>query len=989
MDPSFHDQADYLQWLARQVSTPQDAYDAQQRAQLEAMITPPGWGARVPSFDVPSATAGVGAYAPTTILGNGVVTTAALSDGAVTGPKIAAAAVAWEKFASGILPPRVVTSLPSLPDSVYPQGSLVFLTTDMKIYRNTDGSTWSVAVDGADILANSITAGQIAAGAIGADELAATIVLASLIKTANTGCRVEIDTNGIRAIDSSNNLMVNIPTDGSPVYVYGQVQASSLNVLGNATLRGTANELTKGSVTNLGNSTGNPTAAPVLTQGWDTVSVPTSSPGWMHSMAYDAAGGAGGATKVFWAVAMSGSDWYIGEYLASDRTLNRSKLTPANTDYVYGVARHGNYVYAVLTISGAYRVCRWLASDLTLDATYASVSWPAATPLNPTISSDGTNIFIADTDSAGSYHLVWNVYNSSMVKQGSTVDTGYVANNAFYDCYAGTADYGAWRMVGAEPLMSRTTVFDSTGARQANDEFPLLWSVYSGVTYGDALGDGARFWSIAAGPTVLYKHTTWNWTTASSIYWVAYSWYDSVVTTHETQCGPRASITMGKRKYLSATCAPVPTGGGDDPNNHRLYMLPNATDPGLTNLKLQDTFATDSTTLRTYASGGAADPASNTFGAGTPAELKSSVTGWSLKGNGIASLGTVQGGGASFPASPTTADRYWRSDLNMEFLWNGTRLALDGPLLGTPRRRAGHEPPPVHGVPGRGVPHRPSAAHPRGHRPLDREARLSVLRGHGRNGARRFPQVGRRVQCQEDGRHERPARDHQHRLGRLGCLARHHDHGQCPRRQRDHALQLQHEMDQDGHAGQPLRRRVLHLPRRDDVMAIAVGPARSADAMTTVELLQAGRLEQTCPTCGRCESAGAYCSWCTRPMGETDWYLPGRGRGQHEARLPAIAPADPPTEYRHAYQPRDGTGWPPAWGPNPYQKPPRASERVGARLQRPSSAPSASDASPTAAGSVHAPALSAATRPRPPAAAAWVATWNGTFGCFLRQRAIV
>lgn len=81
-------------------------------------------------------------------------------------------------FADSIRPPEVVAALPTLPDTDYPQGSFVFLTTDEKLYRNTDGSTWSVAVDGADIVSNSITAGAIAAGAIGTTQLAAEAITA-------------------------------------------------------------------------------------------------------------------------------------------------------------------------------------------------------------------------------------------------------------------------------------------------------------------------------------------------------------------------------------------------------------------------------------------------------------------------------------------------------------------------------------------------------------------------------------------------------------------------------------------------------------------------------------------------------------------------------------------------------------------------------------------------------------------------------------------
>lgn len=103
-------------------------------------------------------------------------------------------------FAETIIPPEVVDALPALPDADYPQGVLVFLTTDMKLYRNTDGSTWSVEVDGADILANSITAGQIAAGAIGTTELAADAVIANV---ANVGGTVTIDDTGITIEDGA------------------------------------------------------------------------------------------------------------------------------------------------------------------------------------------------------------------------------------------------------------------------------------------------------------------------------------------------------------------------------------------------------------------------------------------------------------------------------------------------------------------------------------------------------------------------------------------------------------------------------------------------------------------------------------------------------------------------------------------------------------------------------------------------------------------
>jgi hypothetical protein len=80
-------------------------------------------------------------------------------------------------LASGLRPPRVVSSLPVSPFTGYAAGDTVVLTTDNKLYRFT-GTDFTKAVDGSDIVADSITAAQIATGAITADELAANAVTA-------------------------------------------------------------------------------------------------------------------------------------------------------------------------------------------------------------------------------------------------------------------------------------------------------------------------------------------------------------------------------------------------------------------------------------------------------------------------------------------------------------------------------------------------------------------------------------------------------------------------------------------------------------------------------------------------------------------------------------------------------------------------------------------------------------------------------------------
>ena len=111
-------------------------------------------------------------------------------------------------------------------------------------------------------------------------------------------------------------------------------------------------------------------------------------------------------------------------------------------------------------------------------------------------------------------------------------------------------------------------------------------------------------------------------------------------------------------------------------------------------------------------------------------------------------------------------------------------------------------------------------------------------------------------------------------------------------------------------------------------------PGRDPDPLPAAiaERLRTGKFEQTCRACGRCEAAGGYCSWCGRRMGPDDWYPNSKGNTEHAARVPATAPTNPPTECRRTYRPEYGDGWPPRWGPNPYEAARPRRTPVNARL---------------------------------------------------------
>lgn len=162
-----------------------------------------------------------------------------------------------------------VSALPVLPSTDWPQGRVVFLLSDNKLYRST-GATWTTLVNGADIAVNSITTNMIVAGAVTASRIAshtitaneiaaatitateiaaatitatqiaaATIVAANIasgtittlqlsavaidgmtitgatFRTASSNPKVEITTaNGFRGIDSSGNVLTQITTGG-------------------------------------------------------------------------------------------------------------------------------------------------------------------------------------------------------------------------------------------------------------------------------------------------------------------------------------------------------------------------------------------------------------------------------------------------------------------------------------------------------------------------------------------------------------------------------------------------------------------------------------------------------------------------------------------------------------------------------------------------------------------------------------------------------
>ncbi len=703
-----------------------------------------------------------------------------------------------------------------------------------------------LTVDTPQLRANAVIGDKILAGSITADKLAATLVLASLLKTAapdgsdpGTGLRVELDLNGLRAFDAANKLQVKIPTDGSAVFVSGQVAASTLTATLSTLLQGSA-LLGVGATMTVQNNVANPSQAPVLVGSVPKLAL-TSTPAHSGSgLCYEPAGYTD-ARPTYWlgATADDGSTTDVAyEFDAATgallRTLRKTGSTATYTttlgssshvaDRANGAvgttnsqiatpltfpARNGITITKVsVYMAGRLGTCQvknavWNTSGTLLreSAAYTAASGGATTVgasdhhdvaltsplavasgatiwagfLRPgtsdgsqydvdtgsnttkigqgndgsmtsisTVSTEKPNVYVTyqytvDSSLEGTMGTivgaarqgtnVWVLDNLGTLFQYSQADLSYLGKTTaiaslitgakagaglFWDgtnlvvtTASGTTGTdqvrflklttaGAWSSTlnatgqavngSTASIRGGCLVNDalnasaptywvalggtlvgvhgfvaSSGAHTANRDFGVAGEIAGGVAWD---GTSFRGWA-AANATSVWQFTSWDWSTATLAYWLAYTWLDDVGTAHETQVSPRASIALGRRRQLSVTVPAIPVGGVDDPDKLNLYMAASATDPGATNLKLQTAGGTASTslTLTSFNAAGAADPAANNFPGGTPAIIRSQIAGWSLKGDGTVALNPASAsyslGGSAQATTITTAGTYY------------------------------------------------------------------------------------------------------------------------------------------------------------------------------------------------------------------------------------------------------------------------------------------------------------------------------------------
>lgn len=519
--------------------------------------------------------------------------------------------------------------------------------------QSTEASGAPVQVDTPDIAVEAVTADRILANSITADRFAATLVLTSLLTTAESGQRVAIDTDGIRLYSPDGEILVDIPTDPTKEASFsGDITARQLTVLEGATFRGSS-YLDKGASLNLLERTAAPGTAPTLTIDHDYQELGAGLPagGTPLGLYYDAAGGAGGSTASWLTTTGDGSgNFYVQEYRADTGAFVRqAALTPSlfGITRIYGAARLGSYVYALVQVDlpprgdPAYYLVRVNQAAFTYDSA-SLIASPGTTVFPECIGADGTNLLVMVN--RVSLQPQVRRYDGAMALVSTTTFTGWPTPLTGWTYKGIVAQGGSWWVCAEDASLTYsagTRCVSTAGAYTANRDFYV-----SGPATGQANGlahDGTRFWTLAATLTALtprlVRHSTWDWTTENATYWVGYTWRTDAGP-YETTIGPRASISLtGYRRARVAVSVPAFPSGV---TGFRVYVDRAASAPATTSLKRQaaSTYLTSETVspgrLIGFDTGGAAPPTSNTYPGGISEIRPSNTSGlqWFLAGDG-------------------------------------------------------------------------------------------------------------------------------------------------------------------------------------------------------------------------------------------------------------------------------------------------------------------------------------------------------------------
>jgi microcystin-dependent protein len=459
-----------------------------------------------------------------------------------------------------------------------------------------------VQVTGPDVAADYVYGGTVVADQIIGGTITSDVLVSANLRTAASGQRVEINSTGITLWAPDNvTVLASLPTDPTlPASLKGKAELDQTIINGSFALRGTTNEVSKGSSLTLAGKVTDPQSPPTVQLGWKSVKTWLSADSVIAGLTWVNPTG----FTPRWGVGL----WYFGlsvKMFGTDGSFAGSADCPQPADTQWfnalgGVVYHkATNAFFALGIAGPTALGapqQWEIRKHTLDAVnpFTAIAPLAARSVvgnvgsvfvnkNPVIGLDsgGTGVGIAYYDSTN--HLIYNTINTATCvrtslgqvatgasPQGAPADLGYLQRDVF-DLASGACQYTAHR---AGPNVAGYTVPSNPGTRTTTLDWPSAQSSspIHGAVFG---GPDSRFYTFDAAK-VLWTYTPDMWFAESSKWWAGYSWADTDVAgtgAHESGLSTKATFTMLKRAQLTLTTPTIPDlGGTDDPDAARFYL---------------------------------------------------------------------------------------------------------------------------------------------------------------------------------------------------------------------------------------------------------------------------------------------------------------------------------------------------------------------------------------------------------------------------------
>lgn len=519
---------------------------------------------------------------------------------------------------------------------------------------------------------------DVAISAVTAAKLATDLVLgqdadSEVAIRAGTGAQIVYDSDGITQYDSDGTAVIQMrPGEKVRIAKAEEITSDEVNVRVNARIRARA-EVEQGAVLEILAGVSDPGSKPSLTSDWETLALEDAHANMRGYNWY------AGNSRWHTMQESSGIFTELSTAGATIRTQLLKRSGDASTEFMGGV-RISTTFYHVVHNSGQWKWRRWTIADT------GGLTHVADTQMDIGDSHSGVRNCAYDAVNGelllGGYLAtgeicIWRFNPASLAtRTGRTTTT---INKTSQTLHAICADPGglhywvALRSVSTNAVEIRK-VLRATGATVADNEFT------TGATTPAGLGhDGTQFWTMGADPSLVRKHTAWDWTTESAVYWVRYAFVDETAgaVTYHTKLSPVASITHARRKRLVIT-VPEPVTPAD---RVAIWIERGATQPADASLKYAGMTASVTATQLTLTTRPTATVPvatdTNDFPAATPgierAGLDSADTDpLEIHGDGRLRLARRNATAGHFTA-PVEGDMVYRSDLHAVLYYDGVQ----------------------------------------------------------------------------------------------------------------------------------------------------------------------------------------------------------------------------------------------------------------------------------------------------------------------------